>query len=85
MTEYNRGDLVAGLKKSKARVIFNKIDGTQRIMVCTLQQSQLPDQIDVEEYISERRANEEVLAVWDLEKNAWRSFRIDKIETVVWL
>ena len=61
------------------------MDGTERIMECTLQQDLLPDQMDVEEYISERRANDEVLAVWDLEKDAWRSFRLDRVVTVEWL
>ena len=26
--------------------------------------------------------NDEVLAVWDIDKSAWRSFRLDSIKTV---
>jgi len=76
---------VSQLKKGKGRITFMKMDGTERVMECTLQQDLLPDQMDVEEYISERRANDEVLAVWDLEKDAWRSFRLDRVVTVEWL
>jgi hypothetical protein len=85
MMEYVRAELVSQLKKGKGRITFMKMDGTERVMECTLQQDLLPDQMDVEEYISERRANDEVLAVWDLEKDAWRSFRLDRVVTVEWL
>jgi len=80
-----RSELLAQLKKSKGKITFTKADGTTRVMECTLIQDLLPDQIDVEEYISEKRANEEVLAVWDLEKDGWRSFRLDRVSSIEWI
>lgn len=80
-----RSELVSQLKKSKGKITFTKVDGTTRVMECTLIQDLLPDQMDVEEYISERRANEEVLAVWDLEKDGWRSFRLDRVSSIEWI
>ena len=77
-----REELVEALKSQHVKVTFEKVDGTIREMNCTLMASQLPEQIDVEEYISEKRSNPEVLAVWDTDKNDWRSFRIDKIKEV---
>ena len=60
---------------------FVKTDGTVREMVCTLQQGK------IEPYESKtgrvKAESDEVVAVWDLEKDAWRSFRVDCIEDVV--
>lgn len=44
-------------------------------MKCTLQESALPPAPDV----SVRKPNPDVISVWDLEKNAWRSVRYDSI------
>lgn len=77
-----REELVEALKSQHVKVTFEKVDGTIREMNCTLMASELPEQIDVEEYVSEKRSNPEVLAVWDTDKNDWRSFRIDRIKEV---
>jgi len=60
-------------------VDFVKKDGTDRKMRCTLQASMLPAQTDIEEQIQKKAPNPEVLAVWDLEVEGWRSFRYDSI------
>jgi len=75
---YKRENIKEVLSNHIARVKFMKTDGTERVMECTLQESILPK---VEE-VSNRPVNEAVLPVWDVEKNAWRSFRIDSIMSV---
>ena len=40
----------------------------------------LPETKETEK--EDKKVNEEVLAVWDLEKEAWRSFRLDSISNV---
>lgn len=82
--ELTKSGLISRLKKEKAKIIFIKADGTERIMECTLMKSFLPEQIDIEEYVSERNTNEDVIAVWDLEKKDWRSFRLDRVESIIW-
>jgi hypothetical protein len=74
-----RDQLQQLLKTSTVRITFEKVNGEKRVMNCTLQTQFLPDQIDIEEVISEKRINLETLAVWDLDKKDWRSFRLDKI------
>jgi len=70
---YIRTALTEGVLKVK----FLKKDGTERDMKCTLQTDFLP----VQESTGENRkaSNEDSIAVWDVEKNAWRSFRFDSI------
>lgn len=61
------------------RVKFFKKDGTERQMLCTLRQDMLPTQVDLEESINKKKPNPDVIAVFDLEKEAWRSFRFDSV------
>lgn len=69
------------LKEKVAIVTFTKRDGSVRTMRCTLKADLLPPQTDVEEQVQDKNptAPAESLAVWDLEKAAWRSFRFDTI------
>ena len=60
-------------------VTFTKKDGTRRDMRCTLMVKYLPGQIDIEETISKKEHNPNVLAVWDMDNIGWRSFRLDSI------
>jgi len=67
------------LKENVVLVTFTKKDGTVRTMRCTLKADLLPAQTDVEEQVQKKAPSLESLAVWDLEKAAWRSFRFDSI------
>ena len=65
------------LKRKVLKVSFKKKDGTERIMKCTL----LADMVPIYEKKTERTKpeNENALAVWDLEKDAFRSFKLDSV------
>jgi hypothetical protein len=71
--------LKQALQKGAVNVTFVKKDGTERKMECTLKPDLLPAQTDVEEQIQQKQPKTGILAVWDLEKGAWRSFRYDSI------
>jgi hypothetical protein len=60
------------------RVTFDKVNGDRRIMTCTLQRKYLP----ASNTESNRPEPKDSLAVWDLNANGWRSFRIDKIVAI---
>lgn len=77
-----REQLKDQLRTGVTTITFTKVDGTERVMKATLDRSLLPEQMDVEEYISEKRQNEDVLAVWDVEKEGWRSFRLENVTRV---
>lgn len=71
--------LKSKLQTGVVDVLFMKKNGEQRRMMCTLDPTRLPAQTDLEEQIQNRTRNPEVLAVWDLEKEDWRSFRYDSV------
>lgn len=78
-TSWRNSYLQEQLKIKVLKVKFIKKDGTERDMVCTLRPDMMPQQIDLEESVQKKSPNPDVLAVYDLEKEGWRSFRYDSI------
>jgi len=71
------------LSKNVATVSFTKNDGTTRDMLCTLREDHLPPVTEDDNTQKKpRKYNPDVLPVWDIEKNAWRSFRVDTVEFI---
>ena len=84
MATYDRDTLLEDLRKNVVAVYFTKANGEKREMRCTLMPGLLPptyieEEKDVKKFHDE---NKEVLAVWDVMKGGWRSFRLDSIEYV---
>ena len=77
-----KSDVVDTLKQGITIVEFNKVNGEYRKMQCTLSESFLPEQIDLEEAVQKKKPNPDVMAVYDIDANGWRSFRWDKLQTV---
>jgi hypothetical protein len=63
--------LLDTLKSHTVYVTFKKADDSLREMKCTLSESIIPK--------VEGKENSELCTVWDIEKNAWRSFKFEKI------
>lgn len=72
--------LVEQLKNGVVTVVFDKVDGTERTMKATLLSEYLPEK---DKEAMEKAENEEVLPVWDTEKQAWRSFRLGSVKQVL--
>lgn len=65
-------------------VTFTKKDGTERVMNCTTNSTLVPP-VELKESTEpkrEKKANEEVMSVYDLDAQGWRSFRWDSIKQV---
>jgi len=76
-------------------VTFTKKDGTERVMECTTAPSLIPVDLTEEKHYTntdspvnfpapkrERKVNEDVCPVFDLESKHWKSFRWDSIKQV---
>ena len=66
------------LKQSICEVVFQKADGTPRVMRCTLLSSYLPPP---NPDAKPRKENLEAVPVWDVEAEGWRSFRVDSVKS----
>jgi len=64
-----------------ATVTFIKKDGTVRVMQATLDPKNLPV-VEARVNATPRKENPDVVAVYDMEKSAWRSFRIDSVTSI---
>lgn len=78
--EWDRDDIIRKLNETICKIIFTKANGETRVMHCTLSEEFLPSQVDLEEAIQKKAPNNDVLAVWDVEANGWRSFRWDSLK-----
>lgn len=78
--EHKRQYYTELLKSSDAEVTFTKKDGSDRIMKCTLRESVAIPYEKKTERTREGKVN--ILPVWDLEADAWRSINIDTIKEV---
>ena len=73
----NRETLIKNLQKKAMRITFTKVNGEERVMDCTLQEHMIPETSE-----SNRKQNEEVLPVFDINKGEWRSFRLDSVTNI---
>ena len=61
---------------------FIKKDGTVRVMTATLKADKLPVQVDLEEAVQKKASNPDVLAVFDLINQGWRSFHWSSLKKI---
>lgn len=71
------------LAVTDATITFTKVDGTERVMKCTLQADKLPV-VELKEGAKPRKQSDstKALRVFDLDKGEWRSFTIKNIKRV---
>ena len=76
-----RNEMIEQLQVQKCRVVFKKINGEERDMVCTLMETSLP-KAKKEDPLTQKKVravNEETIVAWDVGKDAFRSFRVENV------
>jgi len=79
---FTKDGIKSTLKTYTANVTFTKVDGSERVMKCTLNESIIPQSTEEKKTDRVKVENDNVLAVWDLESEGWRSFKIDSVKNV---
>lgn len=78
----NYNQIVERLRNGVCTVTFTKVDGSQRVMTCTLQSKYLPEEFQNRApVLTETVGN--AISVWDINANGWRSFRVDNVIEIV--
>ena len=81
-----REDLIGLLLNDICEVVFIKVDGTPRTMICSLSKSVLPTQQLKEEHEkkteSVNKTHSDLITVYDTEKQEWRSLYFSRIQSV---
>lgn len=71
------------LKVTEATITFTKVDGSERVMKCTLEANKLPPVVIKEDAKPRKESTStKALRVFDIEKNEWRSFTIKNIKHI---
>ena len=78
--KFVRSELQTQLQSEVLEVTFTKVNGDKRVMNCTLMEAILPTNIS--ENKSDKKVNETILSVWDVDAKGWRSFRMDTVTQV---
>ena len=72
------------LHTGPATITFTKVDGTERVMKCTLEAKDLPPVVPLAEGKTPRKetTSTKALRVFDLEKKEWRSFTVKNLKQI---
>lgn len=74
-----RAKIVEMLQKNVCQVTFEKVNGEIRVMPCTLRRDIVP----LYEHSSNKKPNNETVAVWCMDKESWRSFRVESVVEIL--
>jgi len=75
-----REEMLKELHEGICVVVFEKIDGTERTMKCTLMEDNIPGEKKAKDKTA-ADFSQEVIRVYDIENEGWRSFKIDKVKS----
>ena len=78
--KFVRSELQTQLQSEILEVTFTKVNGDKRVMNCTLMEGILPS--NTTENNTDKKVNEDILSVWDVDANGWRSFRMNTVTQV---
>ena len=76
--------LKGNLKSGPVTVTFTKKDGTERVMKCTTNPTYVMfKDPTILESKKERKTNEDVMPVFDMEAGHWKSFRWNSVKSIL--
>jgi len=78
--KFVRSELQTQLQTEVLEITFTKVNGDKRVMNCTLMEGILPS--NTTENKTDKKVNEDILSVWDVDANGWRSFRMNAVTQV---
>jgi hypothetical protein len=76
----NRNEMLTHLLSGVCQVVFTKINGETRNMRCTLVRDMIPtDQTPTSSLEENVQPSQDIIRVFDLTANGWRSFKVDNV------
>ena len=78
-TAYKREEMVDMLRQQICQVKFIKVNGEERDMQCTLKKDLIPENKKATQDDNGVHATLGVIKVFDIDKQDWRSFRVENV------
>ena len=79
--KFRRSELQTQLRDEILEVTLRKANGDKRVMNCTLMEQIMPTTEEKKD-TTDKKVNEDILSVWDIDAKGWRSFRINTVTRV---
>ena len=79
---FTKENLIDMLRNNIVTVTFTKVDGTERVMRCTLMAEYVPNAPTNNGQVLLQESESKAVSVWDTEANGWRSFRVDSVKNI---
>ena len=73
-----KSEMAVELRRGVCKIEFTKVDGSHRVMMATLDPQEITKTLTTPGE-SPRKPNPNVLPVFDVEAQGWRSFRVDSV------
>ena len=73
-------EILTLLQNNDCEVTFTKVDGSMRVMPCTLRAEALPPKLTESKH--PRAVNETLISAYCLDKKEWRSFKVANVTNV---
>lgn len=77
----NKNQMLDELRNGICTVTFTKVNGEERVMPCTLQESTIPVNMLPKGVGKEKP--EDVVSVFSIDSSAWRSFKVNNVVSFV--
>lgn len=74
-----REDMVEALRAGYCTVTFNKVNGEERVMDCTLKEDYIPEAERPKTDDDGVQRTIDVIRVYDVRAAGWRSFRVENV------
>jgi hypothetical protein len=78
-----RDNMLFELRNRTCRVIFTKVNGEQRDMMCTLVEKAIPEDKRPAGNMQNIQYTDEVIRAFDINKQEWRSFKVANVISFV--
>lgn len=81
---FTKDSIVGMLRDGVVTVTFTKVDGTERVMKCTLMSEYVPQSQNssANAVLLQESGSDNNISVWDVEANGWRSFRVGSVKSL---
>lgn len=80
---FTKENLIDMLRNNVVTVTFTKLDGSERIMKCTLLGEYVPTPTSNRQMLlQENKGTDNNISVWDTETQGWRSFRVSSVKSI---
>ena len=79
---FTKENLIDMLRNNIVTVTFTKVNGDERVMQCTLLPEYVPNAPTNNGQVLLQESESKAVSVWDVQANAWRSFRVDSVKSI---